>query len=265
MNAQPVDVIFDRPRTLGGLRVVWAIAAALSVHAGLVGAAMHAGPSLETWAEGMMRRVHVELESEYRVTLDEPPPPPAPPPPPPPPEVPRPEPVAQQARAPTAAPPVPVPLASAARVLSNDDPLDFSSDSFVTGDEAMYAGGASASSGKSKTAVEVVPPPPPRASALPSEPDRSSPVTLSEEDDDWHCPWPTEAEDEALDAQVVLVEVEVRADGRVASGRLLRDPGHGFGEAALRCARTKIFVPAKDRDGRAIARTSPPIRVQFTR
>jgi protein TonB len=54
-------------------------------------------------------------------------------------------------------------------------------------------------------------------------------------------------------------------DGRVSAASVLSDPGYGFGEAALRCARQHRFLPALDPLGRAIAATSPPVHVTFTR
>lgn len=63
------------------------------------------------------------------------------------------------------------------------------------------------------------------------------------------------------------VRAVVREDGSVASVELLSDPdpGHGFGEAALRCARTARFAPALDAAGRPVEARSPPIRVRFVR
>ncbi len=79
------------------------------------------------------------------------------------------------------------------------------------------------------------------------------------------CPWPREAEGLGIDEQVVLLRVVVGADGRASSADVLADPGHGFGQAALGCARVARFEPARDRAGQPYAATSPPIRVTFRR
>lgn len=82
---------------------------------------------------------------------------------------------------------------------------------------------------------------------------------------DWECPWPSQARDLTLARQVVMLRVLVRADGSVGTAEVLTDPGHGFGDAALACARTTKFQPALDGDGKAYAATSPPVRVTFER
>ncbi|WP_428264835.1 TonB family protein [Haliangium sp.] len=81
----------------------------------------------------------------------------------------------------------------------------------------------------------------------------------------WACPWPREAEALGIDEQVVVLRVVVDRAGRVSSAELLADPGHGFGRAALTCARAARFDPARDREGRPYPATSPPIRVRFSR
>jgi protein TonB len=63
----------------------------------------------------------------------------------------------------------------------------------------------------------------------------------------------------------VVIRAVVRADGAVASAELISDPGYGFGEIALACARQQRFPAATDDHGRPITATSPPIRVKFTR
>ena len=63
----------------------------------------------------------------------------------------------------------------------------------------------------------------------------------------------------------MVLRVVVDTGGRVTSSELLSDPGHGFGIAALECARNARFDPALDRAGQAYAAASPPIRVRFKR
>jgi periplasmic protein TonB len=46
---------------------------------------------------------------------------------------------------------------------------------------------------------------------------------------------------------------------------MLRDPGHGFGAAAIQCAMGQRFNSALDRMGNPVAATTPPILVRFSR
>jgi protein TonB len=85
------------------------------------------------------------------------------------------------------------------------------------------------------------------------------------EGQNWSCPWPREADDAHIDEQTVVIRVVVAADGTVESASVVSDPGHGFGPAAASCAVRTRFIPARDRDGRPIRATSPPLRVRFIR
>lgn len=91
----------------------------------------------------------------------------------------------------------------------------------------------------------------------------AQPVTLSMKN--WRCAWPSEAEYEDFDEQLVAIRVVVAEDGRVEKAEVLSDPGYGFGRAARDCARRVRFNPAKDAFGRAIKAQSPPIHVKFVR
>ena len=51
----------------------------------------------------------------------------------------------------------------------------------------------------------------------------------------------------------------------MAGAGLARDPGYGFGETALACARRTRFEAARDREGRPVQARSGPIRVRFFR
>lgn len=93
--------------------------------------------------------------------------------------------------------------------------------------------------------------------------DYSTPVGLPSSN--WRCPWPASAASAELTQPTVLLEVGVTASGQVSTARLLADPGFGFGEAALSCARRARFQPARDARGRAVAALSPPVRVRFVR
>jgi protein TonB len=182
-----------------------------------------------------------------------------------------PEPPPMTAPAPAPIPaPVPAPPAAAAPALTAapaDDAVDLSDTELVTGSAARYAGGATARSGTSSQPA-LTPParsarttaPGPAGSAPPS---RARPVGLPP--GDWSCPWPRAADALSIDHQLVVIRVVVRADGTVARADLVSDPGHGFGQVALACARARRFQPAADAGGRAIEASSPPVHVRFTR
>jgi protein TonB len=145
-----------------------------------------------------------------------------------------------------------------------DDPLDFTDFTIATGQAQRYAGGVTAANGTNSRAVHAP------AVDRNAAPDRAAgaaslarPVRL--EARDWRCPWPEQADLLSVDEERVVIRVDVDAAGAVTAASVLEDPGHGFGDAALRCARRHRFVPALDASGRAIAATSPPIRVRFTR
>ncbi len=237
---------------------------ALGLHGVLFVWTMGSERSLESWSAAVAARVHAELSREQFVELVQPPPPPPPTPPreqaPPPPR-----PAVPKVKAPkqVAEHSTPPPPAQAGNIIAReqrpDEPADLTGETFVTGRASSYAGGVTTSSGTNPMAVQTREVDP-RAS--PVQPDRSSPVGL--EDPDWKCPWPREAENEQIDEQIALVRVVVRADGTVESANIVRDPGHGFGQAALACALQTRFIPAHDRDGRPI-RSQSSVRVRFTR
>jgi protein TonB len=57
----------------------------------------------------------------------------------------------------------------------------------------------------------------------------------------------------------------VGTDGRAKTVTVQSDPGHGFGEAARRCAFREKYDIGLDRFGKAATRTTPPFTVTFTR
>jgi protein TonB len=88
---------------------------------------------------------------------------------------------------------------------------------------------------------------------------------VSLEGQSWSCPWPPEADSDRIDEQTVVIRVVVDQDGSVKSAEIVVEPGHGFGKAAVACAKNTRFTPAHDRAGNAVRARSPPIRVRFTR
>jgi periplasmic protein TonB len=80
----------------------------------------------------------------------------------------------------------------------------------------------------------------------------------------WNCPFPPQADLEQIDRASALVAVTVDPSGRATSVSVVNDPGYGFGSQAKACALPRRYLPALDRDGRAITATAS-IRVHFTR
>lgn len=266
------------PQRTGGrrFRTGLALLAAVAAH-GLVAAAMAAMPARDAVAPRKESRpLHV-------VEIASPPPPPAmrepEPPPPPQPAPPKARTVAQprvakaapapKSAPPEAAPPAagPVAPAMAGQVVAapaEPEILDFTSFDIATGQGEAYAGGITHSAGTNRTAVrggEVALGGAQGAVGAASSKARSVSLSGSR----WDCPWPDEARSLAIREQEVLLRAEVRPDGRAVRVEILADPGHGFGEAARRCALQARFEPALDDEGNPIASVSPPIRVRFTR
>ena len=78
------------------------------------------------------------------------------------------------------------------------------------------------------------------------------------------CPFPPQADRQAIDEAAALVRVSIDATGKVTGVRILNDPGFGFGRAALDCAKKMTFDPALDDDAKPVD-FSMPIRVRFRR
>ncbi len=245
-----------------------AIGVAVAVHISLWAAALQTEPSLESWSARMAVIVHEELGKLTTVHVQPAklPPPPVEQPQTEPPKLPqlqeppakpkrRPLPRAAKRRQPTAKR---QPPARAAAVIAKPaDPVDFTSETVATGNATTYAGGATTATGTNTVAVP--------SDAVISEPtaDESRPVRFRGKQ--WRCPWPQTALSQDIYEQSVLLKVVVTASGQVESVRVLKDPGFGFGGAAVRCARRTKFAPARDAAGKAVRATSPPIRVRFTR
>lgn len=268
--------------------VVFGVAAAIALH-GAGAARAYAIPiELQQWAAQARAQVQAALGTTYDLEMEKPPPPPPEPPkeePEPPKEADPPKPVEAPkpaARAEKAAPKAdktePAPAAAqAGKILaqepSPDEPLDLTGQGFVTGNAETFAGGVTASTGTSKTAVYdknarpdgvvggkgTAP-----AAPAPTGPDRSRPARPAEAT--WaSCAFPPEADAEQIDFQLVTIMVTVAADGTAQSVKVVNDPGRGFGRAARQCALTKKFLPALDRSGTPILSATPPFTVRFQR
>jgi Gram-negative bacterial TonB protein C-terminal len=79
------------------------------------------------------------------------------------------------------------------------------------------------------------------------------------------CTFPPEAESLHVDIAIVVIVVDVRADGTPSSVAVVSDPGHGFGDAAMQCAMEQRYVAARDDSGRAVASRTKPFRIRFVR
>ena len=257
-----VDAVFarsDRPRPQAALA---ALTIALAVHAAFWWWARRREVSLAEWSAALATRIHAELARRDVVDLLPPPPPKE-----------RPPDRLAASRDPPHAPPsprpkAPPPPAQAGRIVAQEPrpeaPLDLTKETFVTGTAATYAGGTTTPHGTNPVAFPTTSVDPnARPTNRPAEPDHSRAVAL--DDDEWRCPWPSEADADQIDEQAVVIRVKVRSDGTAAAARLVSDPGHGFGRAAVACALATRFAPARDRAGRPIEADSPPIRVRFTR
>lgn len=96
-----------------------------------------------------------------------------------------------------------------------------------------------------------------------SEPNRARAASVWGEPD-WNCPFPPEADINGVDRAVTTLRVELSGQGTVIRVAVVRDPGHGFGAAARRCALGKRYNPALDRNGRPIP-AALLINVRFVR
>jgi hypothetical protein len=126
---------------------------------------------------------------------------------------------------------------------------------FTTGAAPAYSGGAT--SGQGALALGSPRSPvggPPHAQAKPEKAriDASRAAALAG-DHDWNCPFPSEANANGVDFATATLRISVGAGGEVLGAALLRDPGHGFGSAAQRCALTRRYSPAHGEDGQARA------------
>lgn len=263
------DVVLGVPSRERRRRLLISVLIALGAHG-----------SLWLWAQrgvgarafaGAAARVSVEPARELDIDMPDPPPPPAleerirNPAPSRPPARPS---ATTHSPPPRAARPGPAAPAEAGSIVARepdaDSPVDLTGETFVTGSARAYAGGVTASSGTSHTAVAARDLDP-RATPGAPAPATSRATAVSLADQTWSCPWPREAEAEQIDRQAVVIRVIVSADGEVDAVKVLSDPGHGFGAAAAACAVRTRFAPARDPEGRPIRAASPPIRVTFTR
>lgn len=232
--------------------------------------ALHAAIGASLPSRRALDRVPASAMEVIDVMREEPPPPPEPEPPQP--NTPRDEPPAATTTRPGHSQPAQAAPAQAAQALTRSDSADGQldlTDSIVTGSAASYAGGTTSPGGTSVKAVRgtstqgVLKGTPSGSPSSAAEPDRSRKAGLIGRLD-WSCPFPSEADADGVDHGVVSLTVRVDATAKVEGVTVVSDPGHGFGAAARRCAFSKRWQPALDREGRSIA-SSITLQVRFTR
>ena len=137
--------------------------------------------------------------------------------------------------------------------------VDFGDTIVVGSSEARYVGGATSDTGTAKKPVAEASP-----TASPGDGGSQGSAPRLAGGTVWDCPFPEEADEGAIDRAVVGLRVEVENDGRVLSAQVTKDPGHGFGREARRCALAKRWVPGRTSTGLA-QRSTANVNVRFER
>lgn len=242
-------------------------------------AALVAGGGALAWAHTRDAQPDAAAVQEIEIAPEEPPPPPQAPPE----DTPEVE-QKQAAPAPAARPaaatvaketPSPAPPARAGQVLTAeprpDEPVDLTGNAMVQGAYDSYAGSATAPGGTGD--APGTRPVGPRAGTGPllgvpapaPRPVDCSRVASLSGGTDWSCPFPAEADSAEIDDAVVVLQVDVGADGAATAVQVRSDPGHGFGREARRCALSKRYATALDRDGIPVPGATRPFQVRFSR
>lgn len=182
------------------------------------------------------------------------------------------EPPAATITRPSQSQPVKAAPAQAAQALTRSDAADGQldlTDAIVTGSAAAYAGGTTSPRGTSAKPARGQSSRGVPGGTLPEAPSAAATADRSRKAGligrlAWSCPFPSEADADGIDHGVVSLTVRVDATAKVEGVTVVSDPGHGFGAAARRCALSKQWQSALDREGRSIA-SSITLQVRFTR
>ncbi len=221
--------------------------------------------------------LHEFLWAQYEVELKPETPPPPPPEPPPAPEPPQPEPAAPpppKAPKPDKTPPPPPAAAQAGKVLTakEDEPLDLTGNTIVTGNAETYAGGVTASKGTSTAPVydrNARPTGVVGGKGTADAPAVDLTRAAAPASKDWNCShlFPPEADAEDINQATVSIVVSVRPNGTPESITVLRatPPNVGFERAARSCALMQRYTAAVDRGGQPAGGKTAPFTVRFTR
>jgi protein TonB len=254
------------------------LALAIGAHGTAGARVLQSQPYLTELASAVRSEMRERLRSQIDIDVEKLPPPPPPPPPPEPepePEVPPPPPVEKTEAPPPETAPPPA-AAEAGKVLTAEpdpnEPVDLTDQGFVTGTGDSFAGGVTASTGTSKTAVrntaavatgvgtgmKPVGPPTPKVD-LSRAPRLMSGGSWNE------CGFPAEADAEGINSGKVQLVVTVGTNGRAKSVTVLKDAGFGFGAHARRCAYRKTYEPGLNAAGQPVEQSTAPFTVTFVR
>ena len=107
----------------------------------------------------------------------------------------------------------------------------------------------------------LAPPPSPATDSEAGASDGAELATLPRPSSPYNCGFPP-APDAPRSATVDLV-VAVDERGKPRWVQIIRDPGYGFGQAAIACALGASYEPARNRRGEAVSGLSPRIRIRF--
>jgi protein TonB len=145
-------------------------------------------------------------------------------------------------------------------------PADFTDFTMVTGEGKSYAGGTTASDGKSTTAVSD-----PNATGkgvvggTGDKPAPSLARAATPSRREWSCTWPSEEQSGDVSEADVTLRVHVNTEGEPDSIDILNAPKPTFATAAKRCALTERYRPALNEAGQKVTGVTSSFVVHFTR
>lgn len=264
-NADPFQGVLSLGPRIPVAVMVAAAVLAVTVHAGAAVGAVQAAVlhAFASWARDVHGAVSNRLAQTYDVDIVKPVEKPEEPPPPPPEEKEPPKQVVKE-QPKDEPPPQPPAAADAAKVLmaepAKDEPVDLTNNTFLNGNADTAVGGTTQIGGTAKVATNnaaaVATGVPGGTGTAPAPPavkvDRSRAAQILNKANLERCPFPAEADAEQVDEATVGIEVRIAADGRPETVAVTRDPGHGFGREARKCALREKYSPALDVDGVAI-------------
>lgn len=245
--------------------MVAAAVLAVSVHAGAAVGAVQAAVlhAFASWARDVHGAVEARLAQTYDIDFMKPVEKPEEPPPEPPKEKEEPKPLVKE-QPKDEPPPQPPAAADAAKVVmaepAKDEPVDLTGNTFLNGNAETAVGGTTQIGGTAKaptTNVAAVKTGTPGGTGSgPAAPagqlDRSRTARIGNLSNLTNCPFPPEADAEQVDEAAVSIEVKVSVDGRAENVNITRDPGHGFGREARKCALREKYTPALNTEGSPI-------------
>jgi periplasmic protein TonB len=166
----------------------------------------------------------------------------------------------------------PAALAQASQILAqnpDNEVLNFGDNVFLVGQSERYSGGATAAKGTGEKPPQGPITQPTGTGNGQGQQPQIMAVDLSRTaqlagSGEWRCPFPPEADADQVDEAAAVIDVIVGPEGKAQRATILQDPGHGFGREARACAMREGYVPALDRDGKAVA-SSKKFRVKFER